>query len=147
MADKKRKKYTIKEMEDAKYKALVTSTAKKARMQKKFLKGLVDNKCLITYTAKATKISRSTHYKWMRTDENYAELVNEILDAQVEAVEGKLLNLIDNENTAAVIFYLKHRSKNYQQALKIEAEVKGDITINAMFNEDLIKDADEPNED
>jgi hypothetical protein len=108
--------------------------------KKKMLRALKKSRGLITKACAASKISRSAYYEWYNEDIDFKNQVDELMDNQVEDVEDKLLGLIDNDNTAAVIFYLKNKSPNFKPSMKIEAEVTGELKINAIFNSDLIKE-------
>ncbi len=56
-------------------------------------------------------ITRQTYYRWMKEDEDFAAKVKLIQDEQVDMVEARLLNNIQNGDTTAAIFYLKCKGK------------------------------------
>lgn len=56
-------------------------------------------------------IGRSTYYRWRDSDPEFAEAVAEVMDAQVDYVEGKLMELINAGDTTATIFYLKTKGR------------------------------------
>ena len=113
--------------------------------KKKLLKALLDTRGLVLTACKKAKVSRSQHYKWCKVDKEYKASVDEINDMMVEGVESKLKDLIDDGNTAAIIFYLKTKGKDagYGPQIKVEAEVTGEIKMNAIFKDDLIKDTED----
>jgi hypothetical protein len=71
-------------------------------------------------------ISRNTHYTWMNNDPEYKEAVESLLDFQIDFVESKLFENINNGDTGSAIFYLKtkakHRGYIERSELKIETE-------------------------
>ena len=71
-------------------------------------------------------IARSTHYNWMKNDENYKKEVDELLDFQIDFVESKLFENINNGDTTSAIFYLKTkgRERGYieKQEIKVDLE-------------------------
>ena len=112
---------------------------KKASM----IRSLKKHKGLVSTSCQAVKIARSTHYLWMDSDDEYKSKVDELMNLEVEYVESKLQNLIENENPSAIQFYLKNKSDNYRPTLDVNAEVSGELTINAIFTDDLIQDVED----
>lgn len=84
-----------------------TDTLKKAMIDalKKSL-GVVSGAC------DQVGISRDTHYRWMREDEEYNKKVQELSDVALDFVETSLHRQIQNGSTAATIFYLKCKGRN-----------------------------------
>lgn len=83
-----------------------------ARNKKTFLEALEDAKGIVADACRATKIGRTTHYDWMKSDEDYKNAVLDIREAAIDFVESKLFNRIEKEDTVATIFYLKTIGKN-----------------------------------
>lgn len=84
---------------------------KKETSKKKFLQTLESSRGIIATACKAAGISRSTFYTWKDQDEEFRQKAEDILEAQVDFVESKLLRRIDAEETTAIIFYLKAKGK------------------------------------
>ena len=99
-------------------------------MKVKMLRALKKHRGLVSTSAVACKMSRSTHYLWMNEDEDYKTKVDELMLLEVEYVESKLQNLIENENPSAIQFYLKNKSKDFQPTLKVDGDIKTEITVN-----------------
>lgn len=76
-----------------------------------FLNNLKASGGIICVACEATGISRNTYYRWRESDHEFAEFVDEIMDAQVDYVENKLMELINAHDTTATIFYLKTKGK------------------------------------
>lgn len=67
---------------------------------------------IICVACESTGISRSTYYDWYNRDESFRRKVEEVMEAQIDYVESKLMNLINAGDTTATIFYLKSKGKN-----------------------------------
>ncbi len=89
---------------------------------------LSESRAIISTAAAKTGISRQTHYRWLESDPEYAERTHEINEAAIDAVEAKLLDLIDAGDTAACIFFLKTRARSRGYSEKINLE-QGEIKI------------------
>lgn len=74
-----------------------------------FCKALQETKGIISEACKRVGISRTLYYQWRKKDLSFANQVNEILEEQVDYVESKLLEQIDQGNITAIIFYLKSK--------------------------------------
>lgn len=72
---------------------------------------------LVSHACKIVGIDRSTHYDWLRNDEEYKLAVESTNDLVLDMAESSLYKQISQGNTAATIFYLKTRGKKrgYQQ--------------------------------
>lgn len=88
--------------------------------QIKFLNQLAVAKGIISVACGQCNINRSTYYRWRQNTE-FAERADEIMEMQGDFVERKLLNLIEANDTQAIIFYcktkLKHRGYTDKPAL------------------------------
>nr|DAX15528.1 MAG TPA: putative terminase small subunit [Caudoviricetes sp.] len=76
---------------------------------------------IVTNAVKVTGISRTTHYAWMEKDPEYRSRVEEATDAQIDFVEGNLIQRIQEGDTTATIFYLKTKGKKrgYTERMEI----------------------------
>jgi len=66
---------------------------------------------VVTTACRAAGISRNTHYRWMKEDAEYAAAVDDLQNVALDFAETKLFEQMKNNNTAAVIFYLKTKGK------------------------------------
>lgn len=139
---KKEKELSNKEAEKKLNKSVVQYN--KDIKKRKMLKALEQTKGLVLTACKKAKVSRSRHYVWYKEDEDYKAKVDAINELMVEGVESKLAGLIDEGNTAAIIFYLKSKAKDkgYGNQVQVDAKVEGEVKVNAIFNQDLLKDLD-----
>ncbi len=74
--------------------------------KKTVLKALDISKGIVSLACQSVGISRVTFYNYMK-DQKFADQVNEIREATIDYVEHKLLENIGNNDTTAIIFYLK----------------------------------------
>lgn len=93
---------------------------------------------IICVACEGTGINRSTYYRWRETDRDFAEAVDEVMEAQVDFVESKLMGLINAGDTAAAIFYLKTKGKKrgwtekQQPVVAINAGAQPDTSLPAL---------------
>jgi len=66
---------------------------------------------IVTSACKIVGISRNTFYNYCKDDEVFKAKVDDIENIALDFAESKLHNMIGDENTAAVIFYLKTKGK------------------------------------
>ena len=105
-----------------------------------FLKALEKGRGIIEYACKATKVPRSTYYKWMKIDEEFAEHVRNINEVAIDYAESALLNNIKQGKETSIIFYLKTKGKERGYTERMEYVDKTNYVES--FN-DLVKAADE----
>ena len=80
--------------------------------KEKLLKALEETQGLIAHACKkAGNISRSTYYRYLKDDPEFAKKVQEIQEAQIDYVEGQLIKNIANGRETSIIFYLKSKAK------------------------------------
>lgn len=88
---------------------------------------------IIYVACENTGINRSTYYRWRESDTDFQEAVDEVLEAQIDFVESKLMGLINAGDTTATIFYLKTKGKKrgYSEKLQLQptaAEPQPDVS-------------------
>lgn len=99
-----------------------TSNNKKEAM----LEALDKSLGIVSTAAKMVGIDRSTHYAWMKSDEDYKKAVDSIQDGVLDFAESHLYKLVKEGNPAATIFLLKTRGKTrgYIERQEIEVQEK-----------------------
>jgi len=80
-------------------------------LKKAMIDALVKSLGVVTTAAKIAGIDRSTHYEWLKTDDEYKTQVISIEDIAIDFAESKLHNQIEKGDTTATIFYLKTKGK------------------------------------
>lgn len=78
---------------------------------------------IVTSAAKKVGIDRTTHYKWMETDEAYKKAVEELNDVALDFAESKLHEQINNGEVSSTIFYLKTKGKKRGYIERTETEL------------------------
>jgi len=76
------------------------------------LKSLEQSLGVVTVACTKANIPRSTYYKWLKTDSDFAEEVKDIENVALDFAESQLHHQISENSTAATIFYLKTKGKN-----------------------------------
>ena len=94
---------------------------KTAKDKERMIEALTKSLGIVTNAVKVTCISRTTHYAWMEKDPEYRSRVEEATDAQIDFVEGNLIQRIQEGDTTATIFYLKTKGKKrgYTERMEI----------------------------
>ena len=96
-----------------------TSNTKKEAM----LEALEKSLNIVSTAAKMVGIDRSTHYAWLKSDEEYKSAVNSIQDSVLDFAESHLYKLVKEGNPAATIFFLKTKGKKRVYIERQEIEV------------------------
>jgi len=72
-------------------------------------------------------ISRSTLYRWKKSDKEFADKVDAaVAEGRIlvtELAESKLMQAIKNENLGAIIFWLKSNDQRYSDKMEIRGHV------------------------
>ena len=106
-------------------------TAEERKEKKKlFLEAYEESKGMMTTSCMRVGLTKDTVIAWRKKDKKFDEAITAIQEKNKEWVEGKLMTLVENNNTAAIMFYLKCKG-GYQEKQKIELEQKGEIDIHA----------------
>ena len=92
--------------------------------KEKLLKALRETQGLIYHACKkAGNISRSTYYRYMKEDPEFAKAVEDIKEAQIDYVEGELIKNIAQGKETSIIFYLKSKAKKRGYTDKSEVDI------------------------
>jgi len=85
---------------------------------------------IVTTACKAAKITNPTFYNWYKRDKQFAADVDEIREITYDFGESKLLELMQNNNTAAIIFYAKTklRHRGYVETYQPNQKEDGKVT-------------------
>ena len=92
---------------------------------------------VVTSACKLVGISRQTHYRWLREDENYKAWIEQIPDITLDFAETALLKQIKEGNTTAIIFYLKTKGKQRGYIERQEIDTKSIITSSNITVDDF----------
>ena len=80
-------------------------------LKKAMVDALIKSLGIVTTAAKIAGIDRSTHYVWLKEDDEYKSAVDSIEDIAIDFAESKLHSQIEKGDTTATIFFLKTKGK------------------------------------
>ena len=83
---------------------------------------------IVTTACKNAKINRTTHYKWLKTDPDYREAVNELDELTKDFAESSLFRQIKEGIPASTIFFLKTKGKSRGYAEEVKVNVENVVT-------------------
>lgn len=66
----------------------------------------------VTEACKKIEINRSTFYKWLENDPDFAQAVQDAREEKIDFIEDQLLERISSGDTTAIIFALKTLAKH-----------------------------------
>lgn len=82
------------------------------RKKEIFLQKFEEARGIVVSACRAVGITRQNFYQWKQSDADFKQKVEEIEQAQIDQVEGALLQKINEGDTTAIIFYLKTKAKD-----------------------------------
>ena len=117
--------------------------------QNRMLKALEKTMGVVTQACKMADVPRTTHYEWIGSDQEYRKKVKAIEDVALDFVESKHYKLIEEKNTASIIFHLKTkgRKRGYQENAEIVEIIKENPIVDSLNVEgkkELLKIANDP---
>jgi len=124
-----------------KTKSVVLST----KIQKKQMLEALEKTLGVVSTALATipTVSKAKYYRWLNSDEKFRTEVVELQNVALDFVESKLHKLINEDNPAAVFFYLKCKGKARGYIERGELDVRADVAIKIVpFKNNNLEDGD-----
>tara|TARA_Y100001937_G_scaffold124774_1_gene190163 strand:- start:356 stop:709 length:354 start_codon:yes stop_codon:yes gene_type:complete len=90
---------------------------------------------VVTVACKQSDIPRSTYYKWLKEDQEFAKAVKEIENIALDFAESQLHSQMRDGNTSATIFYLKTKGKKRGYVERQELDVNnGENPFNVSVN-------------
>jgi len=99
------------------------------------LKALEKSLGVVTVACKSVDVPRSTYYKWLNEDEEFANAVKDIENIALDFGESQLHKQIGDGNTSATIFFLKTKGKKRGYVERSELDLSsGDEPIKINVN-------------
>ena len=90
---------------------------------------------VVTVACKQAVIPRSTYYKWLKEDTEFAKNVRDIENIALDFAESQLHSQMRDGNTSATIFYLKTKGKKRGYVERQELDVQsGENPFNVSVN-------------
>ena len=96
-------------------------------LNKAMIKALEQSLGVVTTAAKIAGIDRSTHYEWLKTDEDYNQKVIDLENVTLDFAESQLHKQVKEGNTTATIFLLKTKGKKRGYIERQEIQMDGAI--------------------
>jgi hypothetical protein len=104
------------------------------------LQALENSLGVVTIACKQANIPRSTYYKWLKEDIEFAKQVKEIENIALDFAESQLHNQIKDGSTPATIFYLKTKGKKRGYVEKSELDLtSGNEPVKLRINIDGVE--------
>jgi hypothetical protein len=95
---------------------------KSDNQKKKMLHALEQTLGVVSSACQKARISRDTHYRWLKEDDHYREKAEELAEVAIDFVEGQLLKQIKEGSIAGIIFYLKTKGKRRGYSEKVDTK-------------------------
>ena len=108
-------------------------------LKKAMIEALEKSLGIVTTACKTVGISRETHYRWTREDEDYKKAVESISDMTIDFAESQLHKQIKEGSTAATIFFLKTKGKQRGYIERIEHKDVSMPDFSDMTNEEILE--------
>lgn len=80
--------------------------------KEQYLEALEKAMGIVSQAAKKVGIDRTTPYRWMKEDDDFAKRCQEIQNVVLDFAETKLYSLVGEGHPAATIFLLKTKGKH-----------------------------------
>jgi hypothetical protein len=122
----------------------------KSKMQdnkKRLLQALINNNGLVHPSCREAGLGYGTYYNYYKSDPDFKKAVDEINNINLDWVEQKLYQKIDEGNDKCILFYLQYkgRTRGYaNSANNISIEGDGKIKIQFGGENNLDSDNNEP---
>ena len=95
---------------------------------------------VVTTAVKSVGVARSTFYKWIKEDQEFAKAVKEIENIALDFAESQLHSQMKDGSTSATIFYLKTKGKKRGYIERSELDLSsGDEPIKINVNIDGVE--------
>lgn len=73
---------------------------------------LAENYGIKTIACRKARIGRTQFYEWLKIDEEFGTKVSEIEESFLDYVESRLIEFIELNDRASIMFYLKAKGKS-----------------------------------
>lgn len=114
---------------------------KNDKKKEALIQALEQNLGIVTNACRSVKISRETFYQWCKKDAIFKSKVDSINDIVIDFVETNFYRKIrDEQDTAAMIFFLKSKGKKRGWNEKSHIEFSGALGLMLPAEEEKIYD-------
>lgn len=117
--------------------------------KKKVLKLLEESRGIVSYACKNGGIARETFYRWCREDKDFKQAVDDISEENIDIVESKLLNKINDDDLTAIIFFLKTkgRKRGYVEKTEIDGDISPSLKVEIIDKREDVRTNNTDDED
>jgi hypothetical protein len=109
-------------------------TNKIQQTKRALIEALTQTLGVVTSACKSVDVDRSTFYKYINEDAEFAREVRDIQEIAVDFAESKLHEQIKEKNTTATIFFLKTKGKHRGYIERQEIQQESTSSISFDFN-------------
>ena len=99
------------------------SINKTKQHKKALIEAMTANLGIVTASCVQAKLSRGSFYTYYNTDPKFKKAIDDIADQALDYVEGKMFSLIENEDVASTLFYLKTKGKKRGYIERSETDI------------------------
>lgn len=105
--------------------------------KEKMLEGLTKALGIVSTACEFAGVARTTHYEWMKTDEDYKKRVDDIKELKKDFVETMMLTRIKEGSDAMLIWYSKTqmRDRGFVEKLQLQHEGQMELKVPDWFDE------------
>lgn len=86
---------------------------------------------IIQLACEKSGVGRATYYRWRSEDIEFAKEADEALREGISLMndfaESQLISSIKDKNMTAIIYWLKHRHKDYSTRVELTGEIKTEL--------------------
>jgi len=110
--------------------------------KEQLLEALEKSLGIVSTACQSVGISRTTYYKYYNEDKDFKQSVDNIDDIAIDVAESKLLELINDKNITAIIFYLKTKGKKrgYVEKQEVDPNSNNITGIRLISDQEVDKD-------
>jgi hypothetical protein len=106
-----------------------------ATLKKRMVAALEKTFGVVSTAAPMAGIDRCTHYRWLKSDEDYKQKVEDLENVMLDFAETNLHQQIMEGNTTATIFLLKTRGRKRGYIERQNIEMTADVTTTKLSPE------------
>ncbi len=103
-------------------------TQPRTKFHKKSMVELLQRTPIIQICCEKLGIARSTFYRWMENDQEFANQVEKAINDGVSLIndlaETQLISAVKDRNMSAITYWLNHRHKSYGNKLEVTTSAK-----------------------
>lgn len=119
---------------------LTLAQQRTAEAKNRFIEIYARNRGMVGKSCEQSGVSYRTYISWRKNDKAFALLLRDVLDMQIDFVESKLIDKIEEGDVRAIMFYLKTKGKSagYQESIEVSS---GDILEHSKHEDHVPKES------